>query len=354
MRSHPPYHRILLSRMKFIGDVVLTTPLIRSLRDAYPDAFIAYLGEREAVSLLEGNPCLDEIIPFDYSRPAILEQARVGSLLRRRTFDLVIDLFGNPRSALLTRLSGAPVRVGPDRKGRGRLYTIRVRDDGRPKSAIAFHNQSLVAAGIPVSGKKTEIFVSPAERDSAHALLRRMDPPLDPDRVIVGIHPGATWPAKHWFPDRFAALAEGLVRDDGIQVLLTAGPRDGETIRSIRSRLREPVAVLDGPSLRSLAAAVSLCSAFVSNDAGPMHIAAAVGTPTIGLFGPGEDAIWFPYETGAGHRALRVDVPCHPCHLDVCNRAGEGYMECMKLLTVERVLGAVRDALRRRDGSARG
>ncbi len=126
MSGIPPYDRILLTRMKFIGDVVLTTPVIRSVRNAYPGAFIAYMGEREAVSLLEGNPCLDDIIPFDLSRPSVLEQTRIALLLRRRRFDLAIDLFGNPRSALVTRLSGARVRVGPDRKGRGRLYSIRV------------------------------------------------------------------------------------------------------------------------------------------------------------------------------------------------------------------------------------
>lgn len=111
--------RILVTRMKFIGDVVLTTPVIRSLRHAFPDAYIAYMGDAGAVSLLEQNPHLNEIIPFDFSAPTLLEQPRVAWLLRRRKFDMVIDLFGNPRSALLTRLSGAPVRVGLDRPGRG-------------------------------------------------------------------------------------------------------------------------------------------------------------------------------------------------------------------------------------------
>mgnify|MGYP003377914975 CR=1 FL=1 len=123
-----PFHprRILVTRMKFIGDVVLTTPVIRSLRHAIPDAYIAYMGDAGAVSILEQNPSLNEIIPFDFSAPTLLEQPRVAWLLRRRKFDMVIDLFGNPRSALLTRLSGAPVRVGLDRPGRG------ARRRGRP------------------------------------------------------------------------------------------------------------------------------------------------------------------------------------------------------------------------------
>src|SRR5512140_400680 len=119
MTTNPPYRRILISRLRFIGDIVLTTPVLRAVRAAYPEAFIAYLGDRNAVTLLQENPCVNEIIGYDYSRSSILEQARVALLLRRRHFDLAIDLFGNPRSALLTYLSGASVRVGPDRKRRG-------------------------------------------------------------------------------------------------------------------------------------------------------------------------------------------------------------------------------------------
>ena len=125
--------------MKFIGDVVLTTPLIRAIRDRYPEAYLAYLAEKEAASLLEHHPCLDEIIPFDFSRSTLLEQPRVMWCLRRRKFDVFIDLFSNPRTALLAWASGALVRVGKEVGGRGRLYTHQIRDDGKPKTAIAFH-----------------------------------------------------------------------------------------------------------------------------------------------------------------------------------------------------------------------
>jgi lipopolysaccharide heptosyltransferase II len=345
MTTTKPPQRILVTRMKFIGDVVLTTPAIRSLRNAYPAAFIAYMGERQAVSLLEGNPCLDEILPYDFSRPALLEQSRMALLLRQRRFDLVIDLFGNPRSAMLARLSGAPVRVGPDRKGRGRLYTLRVKDDGKPKSAIAFHNQSLQALGIPITSLKTELFPSSAERDRARLLLLEGDPGIDPSKPLVGIHPGATWPAKHWPAERFGHLAERLSRA-GIQVVVFGGPRDGDTLAAVRRSAGVPLRVVEQPSLRELAAVISWCSAFVGNDAGPIHIAVAAGTPTIGLFGPGEENIWFPYDPALGHLALRKHVPCHPCHLDLCSRSGPGYMECMALLQVEEVEEAVQQAFR--------
>ncbi len=346
MGTEPDFRRILLSRMRFIGDVVLTTPIIHSLRTAYPDAYLAYLGEREAVSLLENNPYLNRIIPYDFRRPAVAEQIRIARLLRRSRFDLAIDLFGNPRSALLTFLSGARVRVGPDRKGRGVLYTVRVRDDGIPKSAIEFHNQSLRAAGIPVSSSKTELYLTSGEREDGRTRVEGLRRAAGREgRPVVGIHPGATWPAKRWLADRFAGLADRLVRE-GALVVFTAGDRDEDTIAGVHAAAQHRHPVLGGLPLRQLAAAIAGFDVYVSNDAGPMHIAAAVGTPTIGLFGPGEEMIWFPYSERDGHRALRKDVPCHPCHLDFCNRPGDDFMKCMKLLTesdvarlVERVLG---------------
>jgi predicted lipopolysaccharide heptosyltransferase III len=334
--------RVLLTRLRFIGDVVLTTPLIRSVRNAYPDAFIAYCAERAAASLLEGNPALNEIIPYDYGSPSWREQLRVGRLLRRHRFDLVIDLFGNPRSAVLCLLSGASVRVGPARRGRGRFYTHRVADDGAPKTAIGFHNLSLAAAGIPPTATATELFLTHGERGAAAQLLREQCG----KGPIVAVHPGATWPAKHWFPDRFAALIDRLAAA-GLRTVVLAGPRDGTTVEGVRRAARTELTVLAGLPLRTMAAVLSHCAVFVGNDAGPMHISAAVGTPTIGLFGPGEDDIWFPYDPAAGHTALRRPVPCHPCHLDFCNREGEGYMECMKRLEVEEVAAAALASARR-------
>ena len=335
--------------MKFIGDVVLTTPLIRSVRNAFPDAYIAYMGERNAVSLLEHNPNLNEIISFDFTRPTFIEQPRVAWQLRHRRFDLAIDLFNNPRTALLMYLSGAKTRVGAERKGRGSLYTVRVRDDGEPKSAIEFHNLFIRAVGIPPTAAKTEILLTKDERREARIYLQWLDhanAPLDMSKPIIGLHPGATWPAKCWLPQRFAELADVLRARLGAQIILTAGPRDADSVNEVLKHSFARTKVIAGLPLRQLAAVLSHCAAYVANDNGTMHIAAAVGTPTIGIFGPGEENIWFPYSREEGHRALRRDVPCHPCHLDFCNREGDGYMECMKLLTVQDVFAAVEQALK--------
>lgn len=335
--------RICISRMKFIGDVLLTTPVIRSVREHFPHAYIAYLGDKEAVSLLENNPHLNEIIPFDFSRPTLLEQPRVMMQLRRRKFDVFIDLFCNPRTALLARSSGATVRIGKEVKGRGSLYTHQIHDDGTWKTAIDFHFQYVRPLGIVQGSACTEIFLTDDEKREARNFLKWQD--IDPDRPIVGIHPGATWPAKMWQWEKFAALADLIRAKTHAQVIITQGPMDATLAETISKKVVGNVFTLPLMPLRQLAAVISQFDVYVSNDAAPMHIGPAVGTKTIGIFGPGEEDIWFPYSRDAGHVALRKDVPCHPCHLDFCNREGDGFLECMKLLSAEEVLNEIRQRI---------
>ena len=342
------YKRILLTRLKYIGDIVLTTPLIHTLRDRFPDAYIAYLGDKNGVSLLEQNPYLDEIFSIDFSRNTILQQLGLFYQLNRKHFDLVIDLFCNPRSALLSFATRAPVRVGGNLPGRGKLYTIRIKDDGIPKSAVEFHYQSLKAAGIEPKYFAPEIFLTEDEKKESRRYLEWQG--IDFSKPIVALHPGGTWPAKLWPAERFADLTDLLVAKTHAQIVLTKGPRDGEAAGKVESAVVGGVLSLPVLPLRQLAAILSLCAACVANDSGPMHIAAAVGTPTIGLFGPGEENIWFPYTPAfpggsSKNIALRKDVPCHPCHLNVCSRTGNEYMECMKLLSVNEVFNAVKERI---------
>ncbi len=336
--------RILLSRLRFMGDVILTTPLIRRLKEAFPEATLSYLTQDTFAPLLWHNPHLDEVIAWPVGR-SITEQWRVYYQVRQRRFDLAIDLFGNPRTALMTWLTGAPVRVGGDFRGRGKLYNVRVPAPTTELNAIDFHWRSLEALGIDKDDNRTEIFLTEEEEKWARNFLEERS--LDLSRPVVGLHPGATWPNKRWPEKYFAELAQGLI-EQTVQVLITQGPGEepiaSEVMRQIS--LRKPTGAVSLPvlNLRQLASVQKQMQVFVSNDCGVMHLAVAAGTPTIGLFGPSQPHIWFPYDCAAGHLALWHEIDCRPCHKNFCPF---GHLDCQNKLLPERVTVAVMERLRK-------
>jgi ADP-heptose:LPS heptosyltransferase len=143
--------------------------------------------------------------------------------------------------------------------------------------------------------------------------------------------------------ENFAGLAFLLNKHLNAHVVLIQGPKDKQLCEDVTKQSLANVSILPPMQLRQLAAVLSQLNLYITNDNGTMHISVAVGTPTIGIFGPGEENIWFPYSSP--HVALRKDVSCHPCHLDFCNRTGAGYMECMKLLGVNEVFEVVKRRL---------
>ncbi len=330
--------------MKYIGDVVLTTPVIHTLRDAFPNAHIAYLGDAKAVSLLGQNPYLNEIIPFDFSKDSFLYQIKMYKRMFAEKYDLTIDLYSNPRSALMTFATRAKVRIGGDASGRGKLYTIRSKDDRKLKSAIDYHYQSLAPLGIQPKYYNTEIFLAKQERDDALSLMMSLG--IDPSKKNIAIHPGATWPNKIWLKENFAVLIARLVAESDVNILLSPGPGDAELMAYLRKSFLKRVFTLPLLPVRKLAAVLSHCTVFVSNDCGPMHIGVAVDAKTIGIFGPEPTEIWFPYDRSKGHIPLFKKLHCSPCRTTRCLRDATGYLECMRLITVDEVFSLAMERLR--------
>jgi lipopolysaccharide heptosyltransferase II len=342
--------RILLSRLRFMGDVILTTPLIRRLKAVFPEAKLSYLTQDTFAPLLLHNPHLDEGIPFPI-RGSVAEQARVYLQLRQRRFDLAIDLFGNPRTALMTWLTGAPIRAGGDFRGRGKLYNVRVPAPSVEPHAIDFHWRSLEAVGIAKGDNRTEVFIASEEKRWAREFLNELS--IDSSRPIVGLHPGATWPNKRWPEKYFAELARQLC-DRNVRVLITQGPGEESIVMEVMQQISplklpearsQAITLLPVLSLRQLASVQQEMQVFISNDCGVMHLAVAVGTPTIGLFGPSQPHIWFPYDQRDGHLALWQPIDCRPCHKNFCPL---GHLDCQNKLEPERVTVAVMERLKNR------
>ena len=318
---------ILVIRLRFMGDVILTIPLLTTLKDAYPNACITYLAETPFAVLLTHHPSVDNVLILDKTNRKQTAQLYKNILLTK--FDVAIDLFGNPRSALLTWLSGAKTRIGGDFRGRRHFYTHPIKNDGTPKTAIDFHLSYLAPLGIPLKKHNPFIVISEEEKEWAKNYLYLKG--YDLSKQIIGIHPGATWPAKKWFPERFVELANTL-NSKGFQILFTMGPGEESLVRDI---INQCTFDSKGPkvlSLRQLAAVLQQLDVYVSNDCGPLHLAPAVGTKTVGIFGPGEPDIWFPYDSNLGHRLVFHELDCSRCHRDLCEK-----MDCMKAISVYEV-----------------
>lgn len=323
--------RILLIRLSSLGDVVLTTPAIRAIRAHFPNAYIAMLVAKQSSDILQQNPHLNEIIEFNRSAKDkdTGEMLRIIRILRQRKFALTFDFQRKFRTELLMYFSGASERVG-----KGKLCTIRVHEKGN-KHATEHYFDLLHAAGIPAENCQLEMFLTKTERTDAcyafeEAGVREM-------QLKVGLFPGAGWKLREWMPERFASIGDRLVQHFNAQVIIFGGPKENELVHSVANLMNGPAILFAGTlQIRQLAACIEKCDLFLTNDTGPMHIASAVGTPTVALFGPGNHIRFQPL--GDLHTIIRHDVPCSPCKqfTDKCKDN-----ICMKQITVDEVWDSI-------------
>jgi heptosyltransferase-2 len=202
----------------------------------------------------------------------------------------------------------------------------------------------LAPLGITPKYFNTEIFLTDGEKKDASALLASLG--ADHTKKYVAIHPGATWANKMWLKENFAALIQRLVAETDATILLSPGPTDAELMKYLQQDFNDRVITLPLLPVRTLAAVLSRCTVFVSNDCGPMHIGVAVGAKTIGIFGPEPIEIWFPYDKTKGHIPLFKKISCSPCRTTSCFREPGGYLECMRLITVDEIFSLVTERLR--------
>ncbi len=332
--------RVLVTRLNYLGDVVLSLPMVDALRAAHPGIEIDYLTREPAASLLCGDERMARVFSWQDGARASLKTALA---LRARRYRAVIDLYSNPRSAWLSWLSGAPVRIGGNRRGRRLLYTHRVSAPrGLPVDEVFLRYAGPLGVRGPAS--KPVLRVSEAESVAAEELLRGAG--CEPgDSPRIGVHPGGKWSVKRWPTEHFAALL-ARIEAMGARAVLFTGPDEPDATSDVRSRAGNRAVVLPPLPIRSVAAVISRLDAMVACDGGVMHTSVAVGTPTVGIFGSSQSSVWFPYEQFGPYRAAEIDVECRPCHRHVCPL---GHTRCLNDLAPESVAAQL-DALL---GSAR-
>ncbi len=336
--------RILLIRFGSLGDVVLTTPAIRAVRAAFPDAYIAMLVGDRSADIVSANPHLDEVIVFRREK-VFSETRRIAAFLRERNFDASVDMQRKFRSSLLAYMSGAKLRIGYHQPG-GLLCSVKVRN-AESKHSVDLNLDLLrplgVKAGLkPISteaDRTPEMFLSSEDREYADCVFRSGG--LTSRSPIMGMFPGAGWPHKCWPAERFAIIGDLAAREYDAGVVIFAGPGEEDIVDDVARQMSAPaVLVKDRMTLRQLGAMIEQCDLFLSNDTGPMHISVAVNTATIGLFGPGDHVRFRPI--GEKHAMIRKDLQCSPCkHLT----RGCADNICMKMISVEEVWEAARERL---------
>lgn len=314
--------RVLVIRRRYLGDAVLLEPFLRNLRAHWPGAWITVALDAPYVEALAGSPDVDEIVAVPVGRlslPAMLAGwVRLFRAIRRAPFDLAIDLAHNEASQATMLLSRAPRRVGlelePARLRRKWLYTEVHTVDRRTVErthSVDLNNALLTALEIPTPFRVPGLRVSAATREETARIVDRCwveaGRPRGP-RLLI--HPGAGAPARRWPPEDFAYVADLAVRRLDAHVIVFGGPADGELARAVLQAMEEPASVVREPmSVSDLFGLLGQVDLLLCNDSGPMHMAAAVGTPVCALYGAESRATWAPLGSAA-HTTLQPELPC--------------------------------------------
>jgi lipopolysaccharide heptosyltransferase II len=350
--------RILLLRLREIGDVVFTTPAIRGLRERYPDAHISYVVQRSAAPVVARNPHVDDVIvtPGRPGLAGLRDDVALAIRLRAARYDMAVDFHSGPRSSLLAWLSGARVRVGYDVPGRGWMYTVRVPRPREIRARHAVENQwdLLTAIGIPAPDAQAVPVEMPVDPHAAGAVHERLSAAgVGPGQRVIVIHVSAGNPFRRWPLDSFAALAARLVSGEANRrVILISGPSERAAASQVIERARTLAAaaadrILDCGefTLDEVRALVEQAALYIGGDSGPMHIASTSAVPIVGLYGPTLPVRSAPWRSAEWptEAAEVTGLPCRPCDQRTCV---PGDFRCLTWLKPEDVAAAAERALR--------
>lgn len=349
--------KILIIKLSAIGDVIHTLPALNAIRKKYPDAHITWLVEEAASGLIKGHPAIDRILVSkrkqwikDLSGLSCMNSIKEASgfikKLRDTRYDLVIDFQGLLKSAILAGLSKGKCKAG---FGRGmehqehsylflnkRISPVSMDNHALKRSLMLIDSMGIgcgdIVFNLPVTGHDKRLADDLLDNFLNNSLIGHE---IKAPRLLFAVNPVAKWETKLWSNGKFAVLADRLIEQYNARVVFTGSAQDRKIIQSIISDMKQEAADLSGKtSLKVLAAIYERANCLVSTDTGPMHLAAAVGTPVVALFGP--TAPWRTGPFGKGHKIIRAGLCCSPCFKRQCTA-----IDCMKQISVDDVLAGV-------------
>lgn len=334
-QSAIPYRRILIIKPGAVGDLLQMTPVFRALKRAFPDATLTMVvGHDSSARLFQHHPHLDEVIIFDRKTTHRTMESLITLMrdLRARKFDLVLNFQRSNLRTWLLVLATLPGRVLVYHKARNRTV-----------HAVVNYLETLDPLGIELTDTSLDFHPGNDEEQYAQDLFKRHGMDSGP---VIALNPGATHTVNRWPAERFAELADHVQSELHARALIVGGPDDVELAGLIVDRTRtKPLSIAGTTSLPQLGAVLKRSAIVVSGDTGPMHLATAVGTPVVALFGAADPARTGP--VGPGHVVIQAsDVPCVPCCSRQCDHAV--YLECMQKITAMQVLKVIRAKLQAR------
>ena len=353
--------KILIINPFGIGDCLFTTPLIKAIKQAYPEAPVSYWCNQRVKEIFKNSPRIDKVFALSrgdlkkiYQRSkleAIKIFLRLLREIKKEGFSVAIDLSLDQRYGLVTKLLGIKKRIGFNYKNRGLFLTHKIALDGYSGKHVVEHYLSLLEfIGISPKDKNLEIFVPDSYKTRAASILSRAG--INKDSAIVGIAAGAgaSWGQnasyKHWPAIKYAQLADKIIENYRAQVLIIGDSTESPIADIIMATMKNKAANLTGKlSLGELLAVIANLNLLVTNDGGPLHIAVASGIKTVSIFGPVDSAVYGPYPAQDKHIVIKKDLACAPCYrrfrMDICVHN----KECINAISTEEVFEAIRRQL---------
>ncbi|MBO4853334.1 MAG: glycosyltransferase family 9 protein [Schwartzia sp.] len=342
------YKNILVINLMHIGDLMLVTPVLRTLRTNYPSARLTLLADKKLRDLVEYNPHIDECMLIDKKGA----DDHFGSFfrfilgVRRKNFDLVINLHRNERASAIAAFSGAKRIVGYAKPGFSLFFDEVLPNKKAIMHQIHSHFEVLTkACGVTrIDDGGLEMEIPPGMDEEAARLWREN---FREGQKVVAFNIGASWTTKRWLDEYFAECADRLV-ERGYGVAFFGGPMDEEMVRDCLAKMRhkndDDVRVFTGKlSLGVLAGMLRRSALFLTTDSGPMHVGVAMNMPIVTMFGSSPVPGFYPYD--AKDVLVKTPEPCHPCGIHICPKKGDDYMACMKKIPVDVVMRYVDELL---------
>jgi len=353
LSSLPPDCKILVIRLRSIGDVVLNTPVLENLKRNLPRCRLSVLVESPCDAVLKGNPFVDDRIVRERkgsfkknTLKSIWEEISFFLELRRRRFDLVLDFHGGPRAANTAFLSGATWKMGHKNSPRAWAYNLRVKTpyDGQRVHTVKEQLSKLTALGMKIEETSPQIWIDKEERTEIRQWLAKEG--ITRDEPFAVVHPGIVKIHQRWRPEKMAKVADHIQERLALRVVFASAGEQISQVEEITALMKTKIISLAGKTdLRQLIALLGEARFLVCHNGGQMHLAAAVGTPVLALFGPSTPDLFAP--VGENHRVFYKRLPCSPCaprpKYESCF---QGLPECTEKITAEEVMEAVEELLK--------